>query len=42
MGHCGNGKTHFMNNICGTKFDSAVSGVSLTRDIAYADALDYP
>lgn len=42
-GHCGNGKTNLINNLCNTTHRSFYSGelegdgASMTRDIAYED-----
>ncbi len=35
MGHCGVGKTHFINNACNTSHDARNARGSLTRDIVY-------
>jgi Ni2+-binding GTPase involved in maturation of urease and hydrogenase len=35
MGHCGNGKTSFINKACNTKHRTGISRGSMTRDIVY-------
>lgn len=35
MGHCGNGKTYLINNLCNTSHKVGHSESSLTRDIAF-------
>lgn len=42
MGHCGSGKTHFINNACNKNYKIGFSKGSLTRDIAYEDVSYFP
>lgn len=35
MGHCGSGKTHFINNACNKNYKTGIAKGSLTRDIVY-------
>lgn len=37
MGHCGVGKTYFINNACNKNHDTGAARGSLTRDIVYED-----
>lgn len=42
MGHCGVGKTHFINNACNTRHAVKCARGSLTRDIVYEDVAYFP
>lgn len=42
MGHCGNGKTLFINNMCNTRHRVGVDKGSMTRDIAFEDVVHVP
>lgn len=42
MGHCGVGKTNFINNACNTCHDARNARGSLTRDIVYEDVSFFP
>lgn len=37
MGHCGVGKTHFINNACNKSHNISAARGSRTRDIVYED-----
>ncbi len=39
MGHCGNGKTSFINKLCNTRHSTGVTKNSLTRDIEYEEVI---
>lgn len=42
LGHCGNGKTNFLNRMSGKVYKTGFSRGSLTRDIAYEDSFYLP
>lgn len=42
MGHCGNGKTLFINKMCNTQYRVGVDKGSMTRDIAFEDVIHLP
>lgn len=39
MGHCGNGKTSFINKLCNTNHKIGITGGSVTRDIEYESVI---
>lgn len=39
MGHCGNGKTSFINKLCNTKHSTGITQNSLTRDIEHEEVI---
>jgi signal recognition particle receptor subunit beta len=42
MGHCGSGKTHFINKMCNANLPMGVTGSSYTRDIDYLSCAYFP
>jgi predicted GTPase len=42
MGHCGNGKSHFINNMCNTNLGMGIKAGSYTRDIDYKSCQFFP